>query len=82
MSLMFFGSYFKFDGNSSCYNSIRLQHICTCHDSTAVMSCARFFAITLLKIESKTKCPSDLNCDRKPLVKWSLGPCQLVNGRQ
>ena len=65
--------------NSFSCNSIAGDHIatifCTCHESTAVVSCAKFCSdhfITIWMREKMMKFPSHLNCDGKLISE--MGP--------
>ena len=59
VSVMLFLSQFKCIGNFVCCNSIPGHHIatnfCTCHDSIAVMSCAKFCSDRFFRILKRAK---------------------------
>ena len=79
ISVMLFLSQFKCIGNFVCCNSIPGHHIatnfCTCHDSIAVMSCAKFCSdrFFLEFWRERNKIFSGFELMEKLSVKWVRG---------
>ena len=84
VSLTFFARNSNSMENSSCCNSVAAHQIetnfCTCHDSTAVVSCTKFCSNHFIRLEMRVKrnFHRNWNAMEKPLVKWGPGPVWLT----
>ena len=63
------------------YRKMIATNFCACHDSCAVMACAKFWCNLINKNWISAKCfvSLDLNCEQKLLVKWVDG-LVLIHG--